>query len=536
MRSGAPVAEPAGARPYSTEPVTGARDSRRAPITTTVVRVAFAAAVVAAVVVRFITRSPLWLDEALSVHIAQLPFGDIAEALRHDGHPPLYYWLLHGWLDLVGGGDVAVRALSGIFAIAALPLAWLAGRRLGGTRTAWAALLLLAWSPFAVRYATETRMYALVTLLVLAGYLLVRRAVDERRAPISWLAALALLTGTLLLTQYWSMFLAAAVVAVLAWWGRRPGTTMRRVALRLVGAMAVGGLLFVPWLPSFLEQAAHTGTPWAPAPRPTVVFDLTLRDFGGGPIAEAGLYAAGLVVLLLVGVFGRPTPAGLVVANRPAVAIRGEAAVVAITLSLGAVAGLLTASTYASRYASVVLPLVVLVAARGLAVIPGRRAAVVVAAGIVALGAAGVVENIRPLRTQAGVLADRVAAGYADGDVVVTCPDQLGPALRRALDQEGLEEAPLVVYPTLGDGRRVDWYDYEERNAAADPAEVAASVDALAPAGAKVWVAWNGAYRTFEGDCEAFLNALSVERGAFRVVEEDGAGTYFEHAGLVVFG
>ena len=38
---------------------------------------------------RFVTRSSLWLDEALSVNIAQLPIGEITEALKHDGHPPL---------------------------------------------------------------------------------------------------------------------------------------------------------------------------------------------------------------------------------------------------------------------------------------------------------------------------------------------------------------------------------------------------------------------------------------------------------------
>ena len=48
-------------------------------------------AVAVAVIARFVTTSPLWLDEALSVNIASLPLGDIPDALRQDGHPPLYY-------------------------------------------------------------------------------------------------------------------------------------------------------------------------------------------------------------------------------------------------------------------------------------------------------------------------------------------------------------------------------------------------------------------------------------------------------------
>ena len=519
------------ARPYSTDPVTGARDPRRALWT------AGAAAFVAvAVGVRFVTRSPLWLDEALSVHIADLPLRDITGALRHDGHPPLYYWLLHGWMSVVGDGDVAVRALSGIFGVAALPLAWVAGHRVGGHRVAWAALLLVAWSPFAVRYSTEARMYSLVMALVLVGHVLVRRAVDDRRAPAWVLVVVAAVTATLLLTQYWTMFLVAAAVATVAWWGRRAGTAARTVAVRLVAAIVVGGLALVPWLPSLLEQREHTGTPWAPAPRPTVVAELTLGALGGGEIAEAGLLAFLLVVLLVLGLLGRPTPAGLVVGGTPSAAVRGEAAVVALTLGLGAAAGIATASTFAVRYASVVVPLMLLIAARGLAVLPGRWPAVGVSALLIGFGGAGIIENIRVERTQAGELAELVATQAGPDDAVVTCPDQLGPAMRRALDQEGAARLPVLVYPTLGDGRLVDWYDYEARNDAADPATVAAAIDGEVADGARVWVAWNGAYRTFDGDCEALLNALAGLRGGFAVVAEDGGEAFFEHAGLVVFG
>jgi uncharacterized membrane protein len=51
--------------------------------------------VAAAVVLRFVTRSDLWLDEALTVNLAKLPLSDLREALRHDGAPPLFYVLLH---------------------------------------------------------------------------------------------------------------------------------------------------------------------------------------------------------------------------------------------------------------------------------------------------------------------------------------------------------------------------------------------------------------------------------------------------------
>ncbi|MEL7209416.1 MAG: glycosyltransferase family 39 protein, partial [Actinomycetota bacterium] len=117
------------------------------------------AVVALGVIGRFAASTPLWLDEALSVNIAALPVGDIAEALRHDGHPPLYYFLLHGWIELFGTGDTAVRALSGVLSVLTLPVAFVVGRRRGGELVGWLTVLVLAASPYALRYATETRMY-----------------------------------------------------------------------------------------------------------------------------------------------------------------------------------------------------------------------------------------------------------------------------------------------------------------------------------------------------------------------------------------
>ncbi|MEO5839415.1 MAG: hypothetical protein ABIQ73_18865, partial [Acidimicrobiales bacterium] len=60
------------------------------------------AASLVGIVARLFPSSPLWLDEALSVNIADKPVGSITDALRHDGHPPLYYYALNGWMHVFG--------------------------------------------------------------------------------------------------------------------------------------------------------------------------------------------------------------------------------------------------------------------------------------------------------------------------------------------------------------------------------------------------------------------------------------------------
>ena len=127
----------------------------------------------------FACRSDMWLDEALSVNIARLPLSDLRQALKHDGAPPLYYVLLHVWTGVFGTGDLAARSLSGVCMAGAVVVTWFAARRFGSTRIAWLAAIVMLANPFAIRYSTEARMYALEILLVAAGILAFQRMLDS---------------------------------------------------------------------------------------------------------------------------------------------------------------------------------------------------------------------------------------------------------------------------------------------------------------------------------------------------------------------
>ncbi len=462
------------------------------------------ACVALGVVLRFVQRSPLWLDEALSVNIAKLPPGDILTALRHDGHPPLYYLILHWWMELFGQGDVAVRALSGILAVAALPLAWVAGRRLAGRSGGRWALVVVALSPYWVRYGTETRMYALVMLLVLIGYLLVGDALDRPTLP--RLAGIAVVSGLLLLSHYWAFYLVASVIGLLAvrWW-RRPAT--RRGTARVGIAIMAGGLLFLPWLGGFLYQSQHTGTPWGVPFRPTAILEITLRDLGGGELTETGLYGSAVLILVLLALFAtRTTRSEIALDLHTAPVVRRELAVTLAVLTLGAVAGLATSATYQSRYAAVIVPLLLLAVAVGITRVP-NPARLLVGLIYVGLSLAGLVWVNYYQRSQAAVVGQALAAEAKPGDLVVFCPDQLGPDYSREMPA-GLRG---VSFPALTSPERVDWVNYADRNAAADPAEVARRIRRLAD-GHAVYLVWMPAYRTVEGKCEGLASALGVSR------------------------
>jgi mannosyltransferase len=471
----------------------------------------------AAVALRFAAVSDLWLDEAQSVAIATQPsLGGVLAALREDGAPPVYYLLLTAWTSVFGTSDVAVRALSGLASVAALPLVWALGRRLGGPATGAALLLLLATNPFAIRYATETRMYSLIVLLTAAGGLALLRVLDRPGRGAQ--AVLALLTGLLLLTHYWALFLVAALgggLLLRAWRGPR---AQRPALVRAITAGLAGGLLFLPWLPVFLFQMQHTGAPWAAAVHP--------RDLAGiiGVWSMSGSFTGSLLLLVMLalvvlGVAGRPGENRSVVVDlRGLEPGRTLAALVGATLLLAFLAGL-SGGAFAGRYTSVVLVPGLLVMALGLRAFSDPRLRRGVLAAAVVLGLAGGVEPAFAERTQAGDIAEQVLAAAAPGDVVAYCPDQLGPSVSRLIPTEaGLRQ---VVYPTGGAPAPVDWVDYAERNRAADGEEFAQRLDALA-GDSEVWLVWMTGYRTFGRGCTDLAEGLEELRpDAERVVEMD---------------
>ena len=473
----------------------------------------------------FWTRSDLWLDEALSVNIARLPLGHLDQALRHDGAPPLYYVLLHVWAAVLGSGNLAVRSLSGMCMVGAAVALWFVGRRVAGRAGAWIAVILIAANPYAVRYATETRMYTLEILLVSWGILAFRRALES--PTLGRLAPFGVIVVLLLYTQYWALYLllvTAVLLLVLSW---RSG--YRHAARRMLLAIVIAGVAFVPWLPTFLYQRAHTGTPWGTALFPGVPFGYTLRDFAGGDEQEGWLLLVLLIGLLALGLFGRATDGRRIeldLHTHPGA--RWEAIVGGATLVVALTFNYFAGGAFQSRYSALVFPFFVVLVARGITTLADRRVRAGVLAVVVGLGFVGAGRNVFTDRTQAGKVAGILRAEAAPGDLVVFCPDQLAPAVHRllptALDQ--------VTYPAFGSPAFVDWVDYKARLAHVDPEAFAH--EALARAGSHtLWYVASPGYITHPVVCQTLSNVFAASRR--RVVRVGPDERIFEHPGLQEF-
>jgi hypothetical protein len=281
-------------------------------------------------------------------------------------------------------------------------------------------------------------MYAMVSVLALVGWL----AADSawRRPGLVPLAGVAVCSALLLWTHYWSIwFLAvgASLLAVLAWRANAGGDrAARSAALRILAAVGVGGLTFAPWLPTLWYQRAHTGTPWTRPSRPAEVLSTLASDLGGGGTGEAAVLGWLVLVLAAGGLWLRVSTPWELTADlrRP----RGPAALsMAVlaggTLVVGGLGGYLTGAGFASRYASVVLPFVVVLAATAVAELRPRALGVSVLGLIGLLSSLGLARNVTDDRSDARALrrGDRGRGGRARR------PGRLLPGPARAVHLPG---------------------------------------------------------------------------------------------------
>ncbi|MDE3077717.1 MAG: glycosyltransferase family 39 protein, partial [Chloroflexota bacterium] len=117
----------------------------------------------------------LFGDSAYSVYSANQTLLSIATTRVRDGHPPLYYYLLHFWIQAGGDGELSVRLLAVCFGMAGVAAAYALGRQLAGPPLGLLAAMLLAFSPELVYDVRLVRMYAgLACLALISTYLFLR--------------------------------------------------------------------------------------------------------------------------------------------------------------------------------------------------------------------------------------------------------------------------------------------------------------------------------------------------------------------------
>ncbi|MEK7660231.1 MAG: glycosyltransferase family 39 protein [Patescibacteria group bacterium] len=204
----------------------------------------------------------IWHDEAFSGLLVQYDIQEMFSRISLDVHPPLYYLLLRGWTDLLGNTTFTLRLFSVLFGCIATYLTWRIAQLLTRNKEiALASAFLFFANSFVIQHNMEARMYTLGITLILSALLAALTALN-RTGYDRWNAwgAFTLLSAAALYTHYYTVFYIIAIgIAVLSliWLQKKSGEEYIASLKGLFGAAGLVGILYIPWLPTFLKQVAQ---------------------------------------------------------------------------------------------------------------------------------------------------------------------------------------------------------------------------------------------------------------------------------------
>jgi len=303
-------------------------------------------------------KQSLWLDEALSLLFASLPFKTSIGAILLDGvHPPLYYLLLRFFLYM-GQSEEVLRLPSAMFGVLSVPLVYKIGRLCFGQKVGLVSTFFLSLSPFHIWFSQDARMYAMVMFFALGSMYFFLRATRENTWRF-W-AGLVIFSTLAYGTHYFALQIALMQFAFILCRFQILHRVLRKWAI----CQCLAFLPLIPWLIAYFSQhVVALGIGWITRPTLLAPFQ-TLWDFSSnyrGPLTPIGLLLLGLV--LLQGFLSRQP------------AHRDHKLLLALWLGLPIVVTWLISQRrpiYHSRYLIVALPAYLVLLAYGVVSVPNR--------------------------------------------------------------------------------------------------------------------------------------------------------------------
>lgn len=175
----------------------------------------------------------LWRDEAFSFFLARQNLTAIIATTAQDFNPPLYYLLLHIWMQIFGFSEIALRSLSIVFYCLMVYGGYLFFKNIFCFKKndILLALVLLITNPFLLYYCFEARMYSLFALLTLFSFYFFY---------VKKLSFLTVITVLGLYTHYFFVFVIFAQVLYLF-------VTRTKSYKNFVRHIGIAIALFLPW-------------------------------------------------------------------------------------------------------------------------------------------------------------------------------------------------------------------------------------------------------------------------------------------------
>lgn len=203
---------------------------------------------------------PLWRDEAFSYFMAKKNIIEIIFLTAKDFNPPLYYFILHYWMNLFGSSEITLRSLSFIFFWANIYVVFLFLVNVFKMKQRKATLYLILFivNPLLLYYAFEARMYSMFAFFATLSYY----AFYKKSSRLYILATVA---G--LFTHYFMLLVVFSQFIFLLFHKKNAEYIKQKV-------INISLSFFSPWLIFFLSQNKLQSSFWIEKPHLKDIFAL----------------------------------------------------------------------------------------------------------------------------------------------------------------------------------------------------------------------------------------------------------------------
>lgn len=187
----------------------------------------------------------LWRDEAFSYFLSKPNILQIITTTANDFNPPLYYIILHFWIQVVGKSDIGLRLLSFIFHLATVYVSYKLASALFSKNFAKFVAIFTFLNPMLLYYSFEIRMYSLYTLLTFTSlYFFYTK---------KWKSYILATTLGLYTHSFFLLIPFCFILYLL---------TTKQLTKKTLLLTTTPFILYLPWIPVIISQFVNSSNSW----------------------------------------------------------------------------------------------------------------------------------------------------------------------------------------------------------------------------------------------------------------------------------
>lgn len=226
----------------------------------------------------FLDFYPLNIDEPFTVFYSQMSFDQIGQMLRTENNPPLFFVIMHFWINVFGISEFSVRFLPALYSALTVIFIYLIGKDNFSKRVGLTSSFIFIFSESHFEYSHDCRAYTLLVFLstVSIYYLLKLLSENGKRTDWLWFGVCNSFLAYAHFIGWLVLFI--EVVFILSEFKKAP-------IKKFVISYAVTLITLAPYLPIFLKRVTEStkNETWVQKPYLSDLYS-KLWDFSNKPL------------------------------------------------------------------------------------------------------------------------------------------------------------------------------------------------------------------------------------------------------------